>query len=175
MLVGHVVTAPSDAADGADTGSEEGPEDEEEAPTSTTSFSPTLQELSCNLERLNTQLLTEPDTDAIGLLGYDLLWRCWPPQSGEHHTVRAMRNVGNTCYINALLAALSAVPSARAWCKQHLEHHASLETCLPCKIGFDLQELSKDAPWPFKPLLAQHRTDLNSEFRGRRQQCAPQR
>ena len=133
-------------------------------------FSPTLHELSCNLEEVNTELLTEPDTDAAGFLGYDLTKICGSA------TVRGMSNIANTCYINAMLAALSAVPAVRCWSKEHLQHHeqargGGVKTCLACQFGFDLQELSEDSPWPFKPLLALHRKELNEEFRGRHHHC----
>ena len=69
VLAGHAVV---DAAEGMGAGSEEELE-EEDAPISPKSLSPTLQELSCNLEELDVELLTDPDKDAIGFLGYDLL------------------------------------------------------------------------------------------------------
>ena len=59
----------------------------------------------------------------------------------------ALKNAGNTCYLNALLHVFARVPALRHWCQQHLvrchSRHAGLN-CHLCAVAQDLGRLCVD-------------------------------
>ncbi len=92
---------------------------------------------------LNALLLTPPVQDVSALLGYE---------DGEFdyvdHVGGALRNLGNTCFLNALLHVLARIPSIRRWCARHQvqfgqdpDHSAE---CVLCALAFDLSHLAVD-------------------------------
>ena len=44
---------------------------------------------------------------------------------------RGLQNLGNTCYLNALICGLSAVPLVVAWATEHTELERSRSDCPP--------------------------------------------
>ena len=58
----------------------------------------------------------------------------------------SLRNLGNTCYLNALIHVLTRIPFFRQWCFEHQEtimgsEHKS-ENCALCTLAYDLSCVS---------------------------------
>ena len=73
----------------------------------------------------------------------------------------ALRNVGNTCYLNALLHVLARIPTLRTWFQEHLnlfgQSHAGL-TCPLCSLARDVNQLCLDVDaTPFVPTIVKER------------------
>ena len=89
-----------------------------------------------------------------------------------------MKNLGNTCYGNALLACLARSPSVQAWVSQHLERHSGDATheqaCILCALARDtrlLRILPRNEP--FAPEVVEGRRRWGGPaFAGKRQQDA---
>ena len=60
------------------------------------------------------ELLADPSVDVLPLLGY----RDDVPLPPDRR-LASLRNVGNTCYLNALLHALAAIPRVALWACSH--------------------------------------------------------
>ena len=105
----------------------------------------------------NSLLLAPPAQDVSALLGYE---------DGTFDYVDyvsgALRNLGNTCYLNAILHVLARVPSVRRWCARHQVRFAQESDhpndCLLCALAFDLSHLAVDLGGvPTAPKIAQRR------------------
>ena len=68
----------------------------------------------------------------------------------------ALRNAGNTCYINALLNALAACSDIYSWCTQHRCKHDFVK-CPLCQLARDLEALREPRCQIRRPLIAGHR------------------
>lgn len=105
----------------------------------------------------------------LSLIGYDL----WGTV-GSMGDVRC-HNIGNTCFVNACIRALSCVSAVKAWSMQHkarCSRDGVLVPCVLCRLGEDMETLSRGCAELYTPRLAQYRTDIRPHFHGRRQQCA---
>jgi len=92
----------------------------------------------------NVELLKDPPLhDVSELLGYE---------DGAFdyvdHAKGALRNLGNTCYLNATLHVLTRIPSLRRWCASHqmrfAEDNGHPRDCVLCSLAFDLARLAVD-------------------------------
>jgi ubiquitin C-terminal hydrolase len=85
--------------------------------------------------------------------------------------------LGNTCYLNALLFALSKLPRVRRWLSQHQQHqqedkHAPA-TCVLCWLAQDVAKLAVlPCNEPFAPEVARRRAHWNTDFNNTSQQDA---
>ena len=92
------------------------------------------------MEVTNDHLLSLHAREACTLLGYihDLT-----PMDGR--CACGLRNIGNTCYANAILACFSQVVALRKWTAQHKalcrEEHAHPPSCVLCSLAEDLQRV----------------------------------
>ena len=81
-----------------------------------------------------------PEIDLETLLGRQTL-----PADGVHfqdsRTAR-LENVGNTCYLNALLNAFARLPAMQHWCREHRRCHADAAGCPVCVLASDLQRIT---------------------------------
>jgi ubiquitin C-terminal hydrolase len=101
---------------------------------------PARQEL--NAPR-NSLLLKKPLQDVSLLLGYE---------DGifdyVDHVSGALQNLGNTCYLNAMLHVLARIPSIRRWCARHQlqfgQDPGHSADCVLCALAFDLSHLAVD-------------------------------
>ena len=59
-------------------------------------------------------MLAEPTFDAAALLGYSM-----DAEVLEDNSMCGLFNIGNTCYLNALVTVLSKVTATRSWLLQH--------------------------------------------------------
>ena len=111
------------------------------------------------LIRRNTNLCQDPDFDAALILGYDDT-----PQALEDNTFCALQNLGNTCYANALLNALTKIPLMRFWLLQHQQlaahDHAHPAGCLLCALAHDIARLATlPDNVPFPPSIVEKRSE----------------
>ena len=88
---------------------------------------------------VNIEYLTPLDVRAATLLGYNLTEKAssWTSES-------SLENIGNTCYLNAVLHALASVPRVRVWLRQHCEICAFNDTtagtaCVLCSLARDVE------------------------------------
>lgn len=114
---------------------------------------------SVNLRRA---LLEVPEVDMSNLLGYD-----GDITSVIDHARCGLRNIGNTCYLNALLHALARIPAVMHWCYIHLEcskgdaSHA--RPCCLCNLAQDLRMIKVDNACTAIPITASTRGDWGGE------------
>ena len=92
-------------------------------------------------------------------------------------TGRGLENLGNTCYGNALLFALSKVPQVRRWLHEHL--HAAVKPplhsnrCPLCMLARDVEQLTQSGiRVAHTPQVMLHRATWNLFFNNRNQQDA---
>ena len=82
-------------------------------------------------------LTLQPVQHIDEILGYTDGEICFPCNA----TV-GMENLGNTCYANSLLQALSALTPVQHWTRQHITWHSHANSfCLLCTLGHDLTKL----------------------------------
>ena len=87
-------------------------------------------------------------------------------------------NLGNTCYGNALLFALSKVPRVRRWLQEHARLAADASVshdrhCMLCALAADIRVLTTaQSGVPFPPRVMQRRGEWNRAFANRAQQDA---
>ena len=85
-------------------------------------------------------LLSEPAVDVMSTLGYRA--DCALPIDRK---VASLRNVGNTCYLNALLRALAAVPRVVLWACEHERVSRTNprhdKRCVLCALARDLRHI----------------------------------
>ena len=124
------------------------------------------------MEVTNDHLLSLHAREACTLLGYihDLT-----PMDGR--CACGLRNIGNTCYANAILACFSQVVALRKWTAQHKalcrEEHAHPTSCVLCSLAEDLQQLSETAGnRPIIPKVVRARAEWYAAFNGHEQQDA---
>jgi len=89
----------------------------------------------------------------------------------------ALSNLGNTCYLNALLHVLARVPALRHWLEQHLKMHFQAHaglSCPLCVVAQDVNHLCTDVDaTPFAPAFVKNRHRWSSgAFGNTRQQDA---
>ena len=67
-------------------------------------------------------------------------------EAEDFHAV-ALQNLGNTCYLNALLHAVARLPSVRSWSAQHQSFcafsHGSPGVCALCDLAYDLNSITE--------------------------------
>ena len=89
-------------------------------------------------------LLSEPAVDVMNVLRY--------PARGAlpiEHRAAPLQNIGNTCYLNAMLHALAAVPRVATWaCGHHYAVRASgrhnVDRCQLCAFARDVRHIRTD-------------------------------
>ena len=98
-------------------------------------------------------------------------------QAPSATSVRGLVNEGNTCYLNALLFAIRALPPLADWCRVHASRGACAvddpEPCVVCAAAADLAALDRPAAdGAANSRLASHRSYLHEDFAGNDQQDA---
>jgi uncharacterized UBP type Zn finger protein len=125
------------------------------------------------IEYLSKELVSTPvPSESWSLLGYTL---AAPPYLDNHSA--GCENLGNTCYANSLLRALSALPAIQAWVFEHkpLCHWPREESCPLCCMHRDFARLAEaGAHFNFPPLTVTHRAVWSQAMANGRQQCAHQ-
>jgi len=124
-------------------------------------------------ERLNLELIHDPTLNTASVLGYtfDLGF----PMS---FSACGLQNLGNTCYVNALLASLAHIPSIRAWTREHKHADAVLDqhlhNCVLCCVAHDIEALTTTPEnHPLHPWTVDVRPDWEGgDFQPNRQRCA---
>ena len=124
------------------------------------------------VEHENVFLLEEPEYDIAQLLDYDFRPAALAAtmSSLEDMTHCGLRNLGNTCYANALLNAISKIPLCRSWLATHQQRFESdathANTCMLCKLANDAARvctLPFNAPFSPDAVLARaHWNDSRS-------------
>ena len=115
-------------------------------------------------------LLAEPTFDAAALLGYSM-----DAEVLEDNSMCGLFNIGNTCYLNALVTVLSKVTAIRSWLLQHQaqasdddDHDAPCTLCHLAQDVYRLTIMPRNEPFP--PLIAQHRGRWSAgSFQNKRQ------
>ena len=97
---------------------------------------------SAVVERLQEHLCGDPDFDVACVIGYD-----GDSIAVEDSTCCGLRNLGNTCYGNALINALARLPLCRQWLARHQEIARGLgsehpRVCLLCDLAEDIAALT---------------------------------
>jgi ubiquitin C-terminal hydrolase len=124
------------------------------------------------MEIVNAEIFNSPDIDFAHLLGYSV--------SSEISTAscdRGLSNLGNTCYLNALVAAMAHIPLVRTWAREHRQRCGTLVehvgSCVACCLAEDVVGLlTTGATRPLIPNIAKYRGSWNADFAGCQQQCA---
>ena len=118
------------------------------------------------------ELRSDPQPDYCTLMNYNL-------QSARVSDAysRGVANVGNTCYVNALLRSLGSLSSVHAWARHHAAHcavgRARATNCGLCCLCVDMAALSQEQQSVYTPLVATQRRHWAPQFAaGRSQQCA---
>ena len=118
--------------------------------------------------------LLEPFTaTAANVLGYPDT-----PEVLEDSTCCGLANIGNTCYANALLFALSKIYPLRIWLTQHQQHastdpYHSADACVLCWLAEDIARLTTiTVNEPFIPRTVVRRGLWNQSFNNSRQHDA---
>ena len=123
-------------------------------------------------EFVNSNLLEEGGMDLAGMLGYQL--------EGLSRNASAhcgLTNVGNTCYINALLQVLSKSDLVCELAEQHLGSHegpgAGRGRCVLCALAEDITKLNnRTRNYPFEPCVHRLSLSWNPQYRRGRQEDA---
>ena len=111
-----------------------------------------------NMVPENAALLEPTETDVAEFLGYT------GPIGGSVDNVQCgLHNMGNTCYLNALLHALARIPSIRSWCDLHQRRFATDMNhghhCVLCHLALDLSSIAVDiTPMPLAPQTVRMRS-----------------
>ena len=114
---------------------------------------------------LDVDVLAE---DTCARLGYTLA-----PVGYTDSTACGLRNLGNTCYLNALLFSFSKIPALHAWCGRHQELHQNTQHCVLCGLARDVTELTLSPEnTRFPPVTASRRGIWNPAFANTRPQDA---
>ena len=118
------------------------------------------------------QLLEAPSVDGRAHLGY----RDDCALAIDRAQV-ALRNVGNTCYLNALLHALATIPRVALWSAGHerLARDRPHSNCLLCKFAADIRCIRSGTPHfgGYVPQIVTSRGEWsNGRFRNTAQQDA---
>ena len=90
---------------------------------------------------------------------------------------RGLRNLGNTCYGNALLAVVSRLASVQRWLREHAGSHGGTSvhgrTCVLCMLAHDTDEIVRDNTLePYTPLIMRYRGKWCERFNNNAQQDA---
>eukprot|EP00973_Karenia_brevis_P075897 10544489-Karenia_brevis.AAC.1 len=89
----------------------------------------------------NSALLAAPAVDIRELLGYAARVAV-----DVDNACASLVNLGNTCYLNALLHILARIPSVRSWCYQHQQHWGGdsmhVAHCSLCALAADLRRIA---------------------------------
>ena len=88
-----------------------------------------------------------------------------------------LRNLGNTCYGNALLAVVSRLASVQRWLREHAGSHGGTSvhgrTCVLCMLAHDTDEIVRDNTLePYTPLIIRYRGKWCERFNNNAQQDA---
>jgi len=99
---------------------------------------PSLDSLPLMVPQIVAEHLTlQPVQHIDEILGYTEGELCFPCNGNV-----GMHNLGNTCYANSLLQALSALTLVQNWTRQHVTLHSHANNfCLLCTLGHDLTQL----------------------------------
>jgi len=140
------------------------------------------------VSEVNANYLLAPDIDLSEFLGYSSL-----ADGGGNRIDAAFKNVGNTCYLNALLHCLAQLASVQAWSYQHEQRCISADVadlrgsrsgCVLCHLAWDVRDLATLPPQTFAsdvrdlataaiPKVALFRRSWSQgKFHNRDQQCA---
>lgn len=86
----------------------------------------------------------------------------------------SLKNKANTCYLNALLHAISCVPAVANWISHHRHEDENIAPCTLCDLRSDVQHLRFGAEGScIEPRIAKNRaTWSQGQFAGRSQQDA---
>jgi ubiquitin C-terminal hydrolase len=93
------------------------------------------------------------------------------------YTCRGLKNLGSTCYLNALLQCLAKLQGFRHWLRDHVQTapgtHTHPSPCWACLLAADLADLSQTRQrQALTSRIAKSRGGWNPSFTGRRQQDA---
>ena len=135
-------------------------------------MAPLTEETPPLVEHENLYLLQEPEYDIAQLLDYDFRPAALSATMTtlEDMTHCGVQNLGNTCYANALLNAISKIPLCRSWFATHQHRFESdaahQHTCMLCKVANDVTRictLPLNAPFAPEAVLARaHWNDSRS-------------
>ena len=88
-------------------------------------------------------MLEAPEVDVAEILGYTA-----PDDILTDNAQCGLQNLGNTCYLNALLHALARIPSIRTWCHLHqrkfVSDAAHASQCILCHLALDVACITVD-------------------------------
>ena len=102
---------------------------------------PCSREQAEDVSTRNTAFLRHIDRTGAELLGYDLTVR--PPPCRLRV---ALRNVGNTCYLNAVLHAITPLRLLRAWLHEHIRicpnAARGTSSCPTCTLASDVMQIA---------------------------------
>ena len=116
---------------------------------------------------VNIAYLSPVEVCAAEYLGYDLA-----QEACQWTSATSLKNVGNTCYLNALLHALASLPQVRVWVRQH--QAACTNGCVLCDLAEDVECMtSSEGFCDYVPQIVRHRASWSSnQFAGTEQQDA---